>query len=97
MLRKTQISFFFLTAWAAETVQTEEFIFQNVAYRPTVYKTGGQSNKCQNKMDIGHGVSIKVVYEKYFYEIRSWSDLEFLARQRPQNWTITCQTFSKIE
>ena len=57
----------------------------------------GQSNKCQNKIDIGHGDSSEVVYEKYFYEIRSWSDLEFLARQRPQNWTITCQTFSKIE
>ena len=28
---------FFLLHWAA---QTEEFIFQNVAYRPTVYKTG---------------------------------------------------------
>ena len=29
--------FFFLTAWAAQTVQTEEFMFQNVA---TVYRTG---------------------------------------------------------
>ena len=29
---------FFLTAWAAQTAQTEGF--QNVAYRPTVYKTG---------------------------------------------------------
>ena len=26
--------------WAAQTAQTEEFMFQNVAYRPTVYKTG---------------------------------------------------------
>jgi hypothetical protein len=25
---------------AAKTAQTEEFMFQNVAYRPTVYKTG---------------------------------------------------------
>ena len=24
----------------AQTAQTEEFMFQNVAYRPTVYKTG---------------------------------------------------------
>ena len=32
LLRKTQIHFFFLTAWAAQTAQTEEFIFQNVAY-----------------------------------------------------------------
>ena len=26
----------------APTAQTEEFMFQNVAYRPTVYKTGVQ-------------------------------------------------------
>ena len=26
--------------WAAQTAQAEEFMFQNVAYRPTVYKTG---------------------------------------------------------
>ena len=32
LLRKTQIHFFFLTAWAAKTAQTEEFLFQNVAY-----------------------------------------------------------------
>ena len=31
---------FFLTAWAAQTAQTEEFMFQIVAYRPTVYRTG---------------------------------------------------------
>jgi len=30
----------FLTAWAAQTAQTEEFMFQNVAYRKTVYRTG---------------------------------------------------------
>ena len=31
---------FSLTTWAAQTAQTEEFMFQNVAYRPTVYKLG---------------------------------------------------------
>ena len=35
-VRKTQIHFF-LTAWAA---QTEEFMIQNLAYTPTVYRTG---------------------------------------------------------
>ena len=39
-LRKTQIHFFSLLPWVAQTAQTEEFIFQNVAYRPTVYRTG---------------------------------------------------------
>ena len=40
LLRKTKIHFLFLTAWAAQTVQTELFMFQNVAYRTTVYRTG---------------------------------------------------------
>ena len=32
--------FFFLTNLTAKTAQTEEFMLQNVAYRPTVYRTG---------------------------------------------------------
>ena len=40
LLRKTQIHFFCLTASTAQMAQTEEFMFQNVAYRPTVYRTG---------------------------------------------------------
>ena len=32
---------FSLLPWAAQTDQTEELMFQNVAYRPTIYKTGG--------------------------------------------------------
>ena len=40
LLRKTQIHFFSLLPWAAQTAQTEEFMFQIVAYRPTVYRTG---------------------------------------------------------
>ena len=31
--------FFALLPWSAQTAQIEEFVFQNVAYRPTVYKT----------------------------------------------------------
>ena len=34
------IHFFSLTAWAAQTAQTEEFMFQNVAKRSTVSRTG---------------------------------------------------------
>jgi hypothetical protein len=40
LLRKTQIHFFSLLPWAAQTAKTEEFMFQIVAYRPTVYRTG---------------------------------------------------------
>ena len=29
-----------ILTWAAKTAQKEEFMFQNVAYRPTVYETG---------------------------------------------------------
>ena len=39
LLRIPQIHFFPLLPWAAKTAPTEEFVFQNVAYRPTVYKT----------------------------------------------------------
>ena len=44
LLRKTQIHFFFLTASTAQMAQTEEFMFQNVAYRPAVYRTGVNTN-----------------------------------------------------
>jgi hypothetical protein len=40
LLRNTQIHFFFLTASSAQAAQTEECMFQNVAYRLTVYRTG---------------------------------------------------------
>ena len=43
LLRIPQIHFFSLTALTARTVQTEEFMFQNVAYGPTVYRTGDKS------------------------------------------------------
>ena len=33
-------TFFFLTALTAQTAQTEEFLFQNVAYCQTVYRNG---------------------------------------------------------
>jgi hypothetical protein len=41
---------FFLTAWAAQTTQTEEFMLQNVAYRTTVYRTGVRTFHCLNKL-----------------------------------------------
>ena len=34
---------FSLLPWAAQTAQKEEFMFQIVAYRPTVYRTGLKS------------------------------------------------------
>ena len=38
--QKNSNPLFFPSASTAQTAQTEEFIFQNVAYRPTVYRTG---------------------------------------------------------
>ena len=38
--RKTQIHFSSLLPWASQTAKTEEIMFQNVAYRPTVYRIG---------------------------------------------------------
>ena len=37
--------FFSLLPWAAQMAQTEEFMFQNVPYRPTVYKIGVSGRK----------------------------------------------------
>ena len=43
--------FFPLTASTAQMAQTEEFMFQNVAYRPTVYRTGPHSgHACKQDM-----------------------------------------------
>ena len=38
--QKNSNPLFFLTALTAQTAKTEEFMFQNVAYRPTVYRNG---------------------------------------------------------
>ena len=40
LLKKNSNQLFFLPALTAETAQTKEFMFQIVAYRPTVYRTG---------------------------------------------------------
>ena len=39
-LKKLKLIYFSLLPWGAQIAQTEKFMFQNVAYRPTVYKTG---------------------------------------------------------
>ena len=36
--------FFSLLRWATQTTKTKEFMFQNLAHRPTVYKTGVHTN-----------------------------------------------------
>ena len=38
--QKNSNPLFSLTASTAQMAQTKEFMFQNVAYRPTVYRTG---------------------------------------------------------
>ena len=38
--QKNSNPLFFFTASTAQISQTEEFMFQHVAYRPTVYRTG---------------------------------------------------------
>ena len=40
--QKNSNPLFSLLPRSAQTAETEEFMFQNVAYRPTVYKTGNQ-------------------------------------------------------
>jgi hypothetical protein len=43
--QKNSNHFFFLTASTAQMAQTEKFMFQNVAYRPTVYRTWSKTMK----------------------------------------------------
>ena len=40
---KLKSTFVPLTASTAQMAQTEEFVFQNVAYRPTLYRTGDKA------------------------------------------------------
>ena len=47
---------FFLTAWAAQMAQTEEFIFQNMAYRTTVYRTGAVTKEGRREDAIDNSV-----------------------------------------
>ena len=47
--QKNSNPLFSLTASTAQMAQTEEFMFQNMAYRPTVYRTG---EKCKNQFEI---------------------------------------------
>ena len=57
LLRIPQIHFFSLTASTAQMAQTEEFMFQNVAYWPTVYRTGDRTyaerTRHRNSVDLG--------------------------------------------
>ena len=49
----SKIAHFFPSTIAAKTTQTEKFLFQNVAYRPTVYKAGeGANKKVENWNDV---------------------------------------------
>ena len=43
--QKNSSPLFFLTASITQMTQTEEFMFQNVAYRPTVYRTGHTASR----------------------------------------------------
>ena len=49
---KLKSTFFPLTTSTAQMAQTEEFMFKDVAYRPTVYRTGGLSRQIYPTFDI---------------------------------------------
>ena len=54
LLRIPQIHFFSLTASTAQMAQTDEFMFQNVAYWPTVYRTGIKILTCWSLLTLPH-------------------------------------------
>jgi hypothetical protein len=65
--------------------QTEEFIFQNVAYRPTVYKTGASARyallrslyRQHEKLLSAHMLSSTITY--YFLRVFFWVASTFVA------------------
>ena len=67
LLRKTQILFFFLTASTAQMAKIEEFTFQNVAYRPTVYRTGIKHFQTCSNSDSKDWKNCKIWGRKMFY------------------------------
>ena len=71
---KLKSTFFFLLPWAAQTTQTEEFMFQNVAYRPTVYRTGA----------VGHPTFSNCV--KSLLKICYFAVIQFVASVAFESW-----------
>ena len=51
LLRILQIHFFFLTALTAQTAQIEVFLFQNVVYWLTVYRSGREVGFFHNRWE----------------------------------------------
>ena len=55
----TRLSTTALPGQTTKTALTEEFMFQNVAYRPTVYRTGGYEEALWPKiLEISHASQI---------------------------------------
>ena len=54
--QKNSNPLFSLTAWAAQMAQTEEFMFQNMAYRTTVYRTGAVTKEGRREDAIDNSV-----------------------------------------
>ena len=92
MLKKQPSKVAQKTALTAQTPQTEEFMFQNVAYRPTVYRTGAtasvfhtgdnlNSDHCLHFPSIGHG---NILHGSISFDLNSVQDCP-----RPFDfWTI---------
>ena len=89
MLRKPQIHSFFLTALTAQTAPTKEFMFQNVAYWPTVYRTGTKTTFCeflffffyyfQKGTEGSKGPFCAEVHTLINCIVKNWTDLELHA------------------
>ena len=82
LLRIPQIYFFLLTALTAQTAQTEELMFQNVAYRPTVYRTG------VNSYELTHTYSNHVAWEEKEDKV-GWEIFQHQNRTSRQSRRIT--------
>ena len=91
LLRKTQIHFF-STASTAQMAQTEEFMSQNLAYRPTVYRTG--CTKVFNKKLVTSQRSLKIYPWPVQHVLTSSPNFSFIVSFGNLLWWQTSQDSS---
>ena len=63
--------------WTALTAQIEEFMFQNVAYRPTVYKTGTGSIAQWLKLVQTRDIDIEFSNDMHFFSCQMQKSINF--------------------
>ena len=83
---------FFLTAWAAQTAPREEFMLQNMAYRPTVYRTGELTILTSEQVFVGKKGGMWLAFKAArasCFDNSFWSSYDmYLQRQTILDWVV---------